>query len=80
MCGGSGSSAPPQPQAPPSPTPVRDSKMDATRERQDASRKSAASGYSSTILTPKGGDTTQAPTSKATLGGDATAASPVLGS
>lgn len=66
MCGGS---KPPEPQAPPAPTPVRDSKIDATAERQRAARRAAASGYQSTMLTGPGGLQDDAPTTSPTLGG-----------
>lgn len=53
MCGSS--SKAPTPQAPPAPTPVRDSKMEATGARQQAARRAAASGWESTMLTGPGG-------------------------
>jgi hypothetical protein len=67
MCGKSPS--PPAPQAPPAPTPVRDSKIEATFARQRAASKASASGYSATMLTGPGGETSDAPTTSATLGG-----------
>jgi hypothetical protein len=67
MCGKSPS--PPAPQAPPAPTPVRDSKMEATGARQQAARRASASGYSATMLTGAGGVTDDAPTTSPTLGG-----------
>lgn len=67
MCGGGGS--PPAPSAPPAPLPVRDSKIAATANRQQAARRTASSGYESTMLTGSGG-----------VGGAAPTASPVLGS
>ena len=70
MCGG-GSKAPPPPtpEAPPPPTPVRDAKIEATRERQMASRQSARSGYESTMLTGPGGVIENAPVASPILGG-----------
>jgi hypothetical protein len=65
MCG----SKPPQPQAPPAPIPERDSKIDATRERQTAARRASTSGYSATMLTGAGGVTDAAPTTAPVLGG-----------
>jgi len=66
MCGGSKA---PEPQAPPAPVPVRDSKLDAYSERQRAARRAAASGYSSTMLTGAGGLQEDAPTTSPVLGG-----------
>ena len=60
---------PPDPVAPPAPVPVRDSRIDATRERQVASRRAANSGYSSTMLTGPGGLTNEAASSSPVLGG-----------
>jgi hypothetical protein len=63
------SKAPPPPQAPPAPTPVRDSKIEATQARQQAARRASASGYSATMLTGPGGVGDDAPVTAATLGG-----------
>lgn len=65
MCG---STKAPTPTAPPAPLPVRDSKIDAMRERQRAARRGAASGYDATMLTGAGGVTEDAPTTSPTLG------------
>lgn len=65
MCG---ATKPPEPVAPPAPVPVRDSRIDATRERQNASRRASSSGYNSTMLTGPGGLSEEATTSP-TLGG-----------
>ncbi len=62
------SPAPPEPQAPPPPTPVRDAKIDASRERQVASRRSSMSGYPATMLTGPGGLEGEASTTSPTLG------------
>jgi len=67
MCGGG--TKPPDPVAPPAPIPERDSKLDATRERQRASRNQSVSGYSATMLTGAGGVTDAAPTTAPVLGG-----------
>lgn len=67
MCGKS--TPPPQPTAPPAPVPVADSRIEATRERQNASRRASSSGYSATMLTGPGGVTEAAPTLSPTLGG-----------
>lgn len=64
MCG----AKTPTPQAPPAPIPVRDTKIEATANRQSAARRSAASGYESTMLTG-GGLSSAAPTASPTLGG-----------
>lgn len=69
MCGGGGSPPMPTPQAPPSPIPQRDTNIDATRARQDASRRAAATGYQSSLLSGPGGDTSAPATTSATLGG-----------
>lgn len=66
MCG---SPSMPTPKAPPAPIPVRDNQIDATRNRQDASRRASMSGASSTMLTGAGGDTTKTPTASPVLGG-----------
>ena len=66
MCGGT---KPPDPVAPPAPIPERDSKLDATRARQNASRRQSASGYSATMLTGSGGVDDSTPTTVPTLGG-----------
>jgi hypothetical protein len=60
---------PPTPQAPPAPTPVRDTKIDATRERQSAARRASSSGYAATMLTGSGGVQGSAPTASPVLGG-----------
>ncbi len=65
MCGGS---APPTPQAPPAPVPVRDSKIAAMGNRQDAARRAAGSGYESTMLTGSGGASSPAPVAAPVLG------------
>ena len=65
MCG---APSMPTPQAPPAPIPVRDANIDATRQRQDASRKAATTGYASTMLTGKGGDSNTS-SSSPVLGG-----------
>lgn len=67
MCGG-GTKAP-EPVAPVAPTPVRDSKIEATRDRQVASRRASASGYNSTMLTGAGGVKDEAPVTTPYLGG-----------
>lgn len=69
MCGGGGQPAMPAPAAPPAPVPVRDTQIDATRSRQDASRRAAATGYQSSMLSGSGGDTTAANTASPVLGG-----------
>jgi hypothetical protein len=51
MCGGS---KPPEPQAPPAPTPMRDEQLDARSSTQQKARQAAASGYQSTLLTTPG--------------------------
>ena len=61
-------SSTPQPESPPAPTPVRDLKIDAMRERQVASRRASASGYSATMLTGPGGVSEDATTSSSVLG------------
>lgn len=61
--------APPTPQAPPAPTPVRDTKMDATQQRQTAARRASTSGYQATMLTGSGGAQGAAPTASPVLGG-----------
>lgn len=63
------SPAPPEPTAPPAPTPVRDAVLEGNRDRQAASRRAAASGYQATMLTGPGGLTSDAPTTSPTLGG-----------
>lgn len=65
MCGGS---SPPTPSAPPAPLPVRDSKIAATGNRQQQARRSATSGYESTMLTGAGGVQTPAQTAAPVLG------------
>jgi hypothetical protein len=67
MCGGG--TKPPEPTAPPAPIPVRDSQIDATRERQVASRRASSSGYSATMLTGAGGVDDATPTTAPVLGG-----------
>ncbi len=67
MCGGG--TKPPEPVAPVAPIPERDSKLDATRDRQAASRRQSASGYSATMLTGAGGVTDSAPVTAPVLGG-----------
>jgi hypothetical protein len=67
MCGGG--SPPPTPAAPPAPTPVRDTKIDGTRERQNSARRASSSGYQATMLTGSGGVQGAAPTTSPVLGG-----------
>lgn len=50
MCGAK-SQPMPTPQAPPEPTPVRDSQIEARGDRQASSRRAASSGYQATLLT-----------------------------
>lgn len=60
---------PPTPVAPPAPLPARDASIDATRSRQDASRRAAQSGYASTMLTGGSGASSPAATASPVLGG-----------
>lgn len=71
MCGGGSKPAPPPPtpEAPPPPTPVRDSQIEGKRDRQMAARRSARSGYESTMLTGPGGVQGNAPVASPVLGG-----------
>lgn len=66
MCG---AKAPPPPQAPPAPIPVRDSNIDALQARQTASRRASSSGYQATMLTGPGGVTDEARPTSPVLGG-----------
>ena len=61
--------SPPEPAAPPAPVPVRDNKIQATQARQTAARRSASSGYESTMATPAGGLSGAAPVTSPVLGG-----------
>lgn len=67
MCGGSAPT--PTPTAPAAPVPVRDTKIDAKRSQQDASRRADQTGYRATLLTGAGGDTSKATTASPVLGG-----------
>lgn len=50
MCG----SKPPEPVAPPAPTPTRDIQQDARSATQDRVQRASRSGYASTIVAPIG--------------------------
>lgn len=60
---------PPAPVAAPEPVTQSQAESEGTRARQSASRRAGSTGYQATMLTGAGGDTTAAPTAKATLGG-----------
>jgi hypothetical protein len=66
MCG---APSMPTPSAPPAPIPQRDTAIDGTRQRQDASRRASQTGYTSTMLTGKGGDSTPGAGTSPVLGG-----------
>jgi len=69
MCGGK-TPAPPPPQAPPAPIPVRDTKLDARMNAQNLARRAGAgSTNESTMLTGTGGAAAAAPVASPTLGG-----------
>lgn len=59
---------PPKPEAPPPPTPVRDTQIEGRRALQNAARRTGASGYESTMLTGPGGVAGPAPTASPVLG------------
>lgn len=67
MCG---AKAPPTPQAPPAPVPVRDTQIDARMKGQSRARR-AASGTTaeSTMLTGAGGTSSPVPAISPVLGG-----------
>jgi hypothetical protein len=60
------SSKPPEPTAPPAPTPTRDIQMDARSATQDRVQRASRSGYQSTMISPIGGE--ESDVTKSTLG------------
>lgn len=60
---------PPDPVAPPSPIPMRDTRMDARAKDQSRRARMAAGGNAESMqLTGAGGDTSKAPTASPVLG------------